>query len=153
MLTSKAEIEFQGAKFLWDGITFQAINSGSINSTYARVLNSNFEEIKKIEVVSVRRGFFSPIFSTEQATEESLFAMQIRDQGTDFEVKIDHYFKKLFDKTFRFVAIPGSTSFYLRTQNSKGISTDLVNEGFGVNQTVYMLIKLLKKSTSLAFIE
>jgi predicted ATPase len=29
----------------------------------------------------------------------------------------------------------------------------LVNEGFGVNQTIYMLIKLLKKSTGLAMIE
>lgn len=51
------------------------------------------------------------------------------------------------------MAIPGSTSFYLKTQDSKGFSIDLVNEGFGVNQTLYMLIKLLKKSTSLAFIE
>ena len=29
----------------------------------------------------------------------------------------------------------------------------MVNESFGVNQTLYMLIKLLKKSTGLAFIE
>ena len=111
------------------------------------ILINYSEEIKRIEVISVKRGFFSPIFSTEQATDESLFAMQIRDEGNSFESKIDYYFKQLFNKTFRFVAIPGSTSFYLKTQNAKGFTTDLVNEGFGVNQSLYILIKLLKKGT------
>ncbi|WP_315824095.1 AAA family ATPase [Paraflavitalea speifideaquila] len=101
----------------------------------------------------MKRGFFNAIFSTEQPNEESEFALSIRKQERDFESKIDYYFKKIFNKTFRFVAIPGTSSFYLRTQNDKRFTVDLVNEGFGVNQAVYMLINLLKKSTSLAFIE
>ncbi len=146
-------INYDNYSFLWNGLTFEKTNDHFETSMLVRQLNGFYEQVKNIEIISVRRGFFSFLFSAESPTEESLFAMQIRDQGTNFEAKIDHYFKQLFDKTFRFVAIPGSTSFYLRTQNKRGISTDLVNEGFGVNQTVYMLIKLLKKSTSLAFIE
>jgi hypothetical protein len=152
-LTEKKEIEIANDKYLWNGLTFEQVSIPPANKYMPEILNSAFETTKNIEVISVKRGFFSPIFSTEQATDESIFAMQIRDEGTNFEGKIDRYFKQLFNKTFRFVAIPGSTSFYLRTQNAKGFTTDLVNEGFGVNQTVYMLIRLLKKKTGLAFIE
>ncbi len=152
-LTGNRELSFDGMKFIWNGLTFESLSNNNEAFNYARAWNSAFETIKTIEIISVRRGFFNPLFSTEQPTEESLFAMQIRNEGLNFESKIDHYFKKVFNKSFRFVAIPGSTSFYLKTQNSKGHTTDLVNEGFGVNQTVYMLAKLLKKSTSLAFIE
>jgi predicted ATPase len=152
-LSENIEIDFGITKLLWNGLTFLTTDNSIEGKIFSGTFNNAFETIKSLEVISVRRGFFNPIFSTEQATEESLFAMQIRNEGESFESKIDHYFKKIFDKTFRFVAIPGSTSFYLKTQNSKGHTTDLVNEGFGVNQTVYMLAKLLKKSTSLAFIE
>jgi predicted ATPase len=105
-----------------------------------------------MEIISVRRGFFSSIFSTEFDNDESSFAMQIRED-LDFELKIDRYFNSIFNKNFRFVAIPGSTSFYLRTHTKNNRAVDLVNEGFGVNQTIYMLIKLLKKNTGLALIE
>ncbi|WP_153796714.1 AAA family ATPase [Foetidibacter luteolus] len=152
-LSKKIEVKFEDYSLTWNGLVFETINESQKTRLLVIQLNKLFEEIKNIELISVKRGFFSPIFSTEQANEEALFAMQIRDEGVSFESKIDYYFKQLFNKTFRFVAIPGSTSFYLRTQNSKGFTTDLVNEGFGVNQTLYMLIKLLKKNTSLAFIE
>lgn len=152
-LSEKIEIDLGITKLIWNGLAFSTTDNTIEGKIFASTFNTAFETVKSIEVISVRRGFFNPIFSTEQATEESLFAMQIRNEGLNFESKIDHYFKKIFDKNFRFVAIPGSTSFYLKTQNSKGHTTDLVNEGFGVNQTVYMLAKLLKKSTSLAFIE
>ena len=154
ILNNKIEINLdKDNSMIWNGIVFEEIKIRSNGFMFIDNFNNLYEEIKNVEIISVKRGFFNPLFSTESPTEESLFAMQIRDQGVGFESKIDHYFKQLFDKTFRFVAIPGSTSFYLKTQNKKGITTDLVNEGFGVNQTVYMLIKLLKKSTSLAFIE
>jgi predicted ATP-dependent endonuclease of OLD family len=152
-LNEKVKSRIGEEEYLWNGLTFESLVNTDAAKYVPEVLNSAFENIKTLEIISVKRGFYNPIFSTEQATDESLFAMQIRNEGTSFEGKIDYYFKQLFDKTFRFVAIPGSTSFYLRTQNGKGFTTDLVNEGFGVNQTVYMLIKLLKKNTSLAFIE
>jgi len=152
-LTTKQEIQINNEKLLWNGLTFDNISDSGVSQDIRNAYNKAFEAVKCFEIISVRRGFFSPIFSTEQANEEALFAMQIRNEGTNFESKIDYYFKQIFNKTFRFVAIPGSTSFYLRTQNPKGITVDLVNEGFGVNQTLYMLIKLLKKNTSLAFIE
>ena len=72
--------------------------------------------------------------------EESGFALQVREEGMDFDLKTDSYFNKISNKHFRFFGVPGRNSFYLRTPNKKVFSTDLVNEGFGVNQTVYMLI-------------
>ncbi|MGB8191113.1 MAG: AAA family ATPase [Chitinophagaceae bacterium] len=146
-LTERSEFEYLGSRLLWNGLTFEKFDNGPKSVYLQRAFNGVFEEVNNIELISVRRGFFNPIFSTEQPNEESQFALNIRNQEKDFESKIDYYFRKIFDKTFRFVAIPGSTSFYLKTQNSKGVTTDLVNEGFGVNQTIYMLINLLKKST------
>ena len=152
-LMKKVPVKIDDSTFYWNGFTFETHENTYTSTAIVTGLNKIYESVKNIEIISVRRGFFNPIFSTEQASEESLFAMQIREEGSNFESLIDHYFKQIFDKTFRFVAIPGSTSFYLRTQNKKGFTIDLVNEGFGVNQTIYMLIKLLKRSTSLAFIE
>ncbi len=155
-LSERKEVDIGGNSFLWNGLTFEGLsnkNNGISNPLKSLYLNTIYEDIKKIEIISVKRGFFSPIFSTESGNEESIFAMQIRDEGLDFELKIDKYFNSIFDKNFRFVAIPGSTSFYLRTHNKEGKVIDLVNEGFGVNQAIYMLIKLLKKNTALALIE
>lgn len=152
-LTEKAIVDFNKTKIIWNGATFDTTVYNAETLTLISRFNKAYELIKNIEVISVRRGFFKAIFSTEFDDEESSFAIQIREEGLDFDIKIDRYFSKLFNKNFRFVAIPGSTSFYLRTHNKEGFTTDLVNEGFGVNQTVYMLIKILKKNTSLAFIE
>lgn len=153
-LTEKKEVEIYGGKFLWNGFTFESFkdNNNSTDKIFPSQLNIIYEDIKSLEMISVRRGFFSPIFSSEFNPDEANFALQIRE-NLDFELKIDKYFNSIFDKNFRFVAIPGSTSFYLKTHTKSGRSTDLVNEGFGVNQTLYMLIKLLKKSTGLAMIE
>ncbi len=153
-LSEKKEVDLGGVKFLWNGLTFESMQTFKTGDRFrVHRLNGIYEDIKAMEIISVRRGFFSPIFSTETSNEESVFAMQIRDEALDFELKIDKYFNSIFNKNFRFVAIPGSTSFYLRTHNKSGLSIDLVNEGFGINQTIYMLIKLLKRDTRLAFIE
>lgn len=152
--TEKKEVILGNDKFLWNGLTFERIEKKNADKYHAFKLNYMYEDIKSIEVISVKRGFFSPIFSTEMDNnDESKFALQVREEGLDFDIKIDKYFNQIFNKNFRFVAVPGSNSFYLRTHNNRGFTTDLVNEGFGVNQTVYMLIKLLKKNTGLAFIE
>jgi len=154
-LLEKKEITFNEDKFIWNGFLFEALKNSTTKSPrfYSFILNQIYEQIKAIEVISVKRGFFSPIFSSEANTDESRLAMQISNEGRDFDLKIDNYFNKVFDKHFRFVAVPGSSSFYLRTDNKTGKTIDLVNEGFGINQFVYMLIKLLKKETGLAFIE
>lgn len=152
--TSSKIFSIIGRKFRWNGLTFEISDEHSYSDIFlVEQLNSIYADIKALEIISVKRGFFSPIFSSEFNPDEASFALQIRDEGLDFELKIDKYFNSIFEKNFRFVAIPGSTSFYLRTHSKNGRATDLVNEGFGINQTIYMLIKLLKKSTGLALIE
>ncbi len=137
----------------WNGLTLESKVNSSEDKIYISSFNEGYESIKNLEIISVKRGFFNALFNSKQDDDETKLALKIREEGLDFESKIDYYFKQIFDKAFRYVAIPSSDSFYLRTQNKSGLTTDLVNEGFGVNQTIYMLIKLLKKDTSLAFIE
>lgn len=148
------EFKLQRSTLQWNGLTFDLENDDPAlpYEVDTNALNELYEQIKLLELISVKRGFFSPIFSSEFNPDEANLALQVRE-GLDFELKIDKYFHSIFDKHFRFVAIPGSTSFYLRTHTKSGRATDLVNEGFGVNQTIYMLIKLLKKNTGLAMIE
>lgn len=123
--SEKIEIKFGEDTFLWNGLTFEKFGKNSSNELYPYQLNSFYGDLMSTEVISVRRGFFNPIFSTEMSNiDESKFALQIREEGLDFDLKIDRYFNKVFDKNFRFVAVPGSNSFYLRTHNSKGLSTD-----------------------------
>jgi predicted ATPase len=153
-LQEKIDLENNNELF-WNGVTFGQKYDKISGENFLKlpVYNSISRYTKNLEIISVKRGFFNALFNSKQDDDETKLALKIREEGLDFESKIDHYFKQIFDKTFRYVAIPGSDSFYLRTQNKASLTTDLVNEGFGVNQTIYMLIKLLKKDTSLAFIE
>jgi AAA15 family ATPase/GTPase len=106
----KEEVEILGNKFLWNGLTFEDKQQALDRKVYGFQLNRIYQDIKSLEMISVKRGFFSPIFSSEFNPDEASFALQIRED-LDFELKIDKYFNSIFDKNFRFVAIPGSTSF------------------------------------------
>lgn len=152
-LQKKVEVDLGVTKLIWNGITFEEEESTIESKIFSSSFNGAYEEIKNIEIVPPKRGFTRAIFSLESEDDDTTEAFKIRDGNSDIESKIDHYFRRIFDKTFRYVAIPGSTSFYLRTQNNKGFTVDLVNEGYGINSTVSVLMKVLKHSTSLAFIE
>ena len=152
--SKKIELNFKEIKLFWNGLTFESVdNAPPEYDVLAGQLNKIYEDIKFTEMISMRRGFATPVFSGEFDMIASSFAPSETNGNLEFEKKIDKYFYSIFDKHFKFVQVSGSTAFYLRTKNKNGKFIDLVNEGYGVNQAVEMLIKLLKKSTRLALIE
>lgn len=133
-------IQLYGHTVKWDGLSFYETVGDSENSTAVWNLNELPAIIKEIALIPIYRGFFQHTFSVESNDYEDKVAYSIRQSIVDLEPSLDVYVRKIFGKIFRFVASPRGQLFSLKTQNKWGMTTDLVNEGFGVNQAVYMLI-------------
>jgi predicted ATPase len=70
------------------------------------------------------------------------------------ETKISHYLEKIADRDLRVHSKPGTAIFSLTSYDRKsGTATDLVNEGFGLNQAVQLLAKCLDESSETVCIE
>jgi predicted ATPase len=108
------------------------------------------------EYVDVKRGFFRNTYAplgAAQTGEDEIASLLGSDR--DLEAKVSLVLDKMMGKSFaaRHTAL-GAASFYLQTTDREtGFVCDLVNEGFGVNQLVYLLAKSLRKDHWLVCIE
>ncbi len=142
----------------WNGITLQP--AGDLTKTsesVIQIINSGISNLSNIDIVPLKRGFLKPIYADTPLTpfciSEDEVASLISGKGGYLEGRINHYFKQIFDCDFRTYSPPGSANFYLRSIGDKGFTSELVNEGFGMNQIVYMLAKILRPNTQTIFIE
>jgi predicted ATPase len=108
------------------------------------------------DFVDVKRGFFrntyAPLGATSSGEDE---VASLLGSDRDLEGRVSVVLQKLINKSFatRHTAL-GAATFYLQTTDREtGFVCDLVNEGFGVNQLVYLLAKILRKDVSLVCIE
>ncbi|HYV94946.1 MAG TPA: AAA family ATPase [Chitinophagales bacterium] len=116
-------------------------------------INSALKIIQNIECIPVKRGFFNPIYPIEESNPENRIADIIaKDEKGILVEKVNSGIKKIFEKEFRVHNIRGTQQFRMRTVKGEFI-TEIVNEGFGLNQTIAILIQLLKPETTLALIE
>ncbi len=149
----------------WNGLTAQLVNPPiepeALNEANKLVIkiNSLYNAAKNVDIVPLRRGFFKPIYnSTGKAPnailEDDVASLINSDLGYS-KGPISHYVEKIFDKTFTVFTPQNTNSFYLRMEDkaNKGFSTELVNEGFGLNQVVFMLTKILQPETEVIFVE
>ncbi len=142
----------------WNGITLQPTEDLTKTSeSVIQAINSGISNLSNIDIVPLKRGFLKPIYAITPLTpfciSEDEVASLISGQGGYLEGRINHYFKQIFNCDFRTYSPPGSANFYLRSIGEKGFTSELVNEGFGMNQTVYMLAKIIKQNTQTIFIE
>jgi AAA15 family ATPase/GTPase len=152
-LKTKKELSINNQKIIWNGLTFEQEINTTESYLLCSFLNFAYEYVKDLEIVPPKRGFSTIIFSKEQLTTQSIFALEVFNNEIDIEGKADYYFQKIFDKSFFVEKVPGTEIFYLRVKDRKGLITDIINEGYGVNSVLDMLLRLLKTNTSLAFIE
>jgi predicted ATPase len=124
----------------------------------AEALNSPVEEIKHIDVCPHRRGFFKPSYSTAPLTptptsEDEVATLIINDQNSPPRISINTV--EIFDRDFRTYTPPGTATTFLQTTEQKGARVPglLVNDGFGVNQVVYMLAKIHRQDVQTVLIE
>lgn len=133
--------------------------SDSIKNTdeLVSLFNCHIELLKTSDYVHLKRGFSKAQYGTitlsqSIVTEEEMATFLANDPYLDSN--ISHSLETIFDKDFRIKMTPGSSVFSINTTDNKtGLSTELVNDGFGINQVVYLLAKCLKTDTSVVCIE
>lgn len=124
----------------------------------AEALNAPVEALKRVDICPHRRGFFKPTFTASPLTptptsEDEVATLIINDSSSAPRISIDTV--EIFDRDFRTHTIPGTaTTLFLTTeQTGARIPGYLVNDGFGVNQVVYMLAKIHRTDVETVLIE
>src|SRR5712692_2450646 len=124
----------------------------------AEGLNAPVEAIKRVDVCPHRRGFYKPSYSPAPLTptptsEDEVATLVINDQNSPSRISIDTV--ETFDRDFRTFTPPGTATTFLQTTEQTGarIPGLLVNDGFGVNQVVYMLAKIHRADVETILIE
>ena len=152
----------QKIDFYWNGITFNF--KGGVNPQIQQEstellgnLNNYIEVIKKIQIVPVKRGFYKPLYSQVGTSSFLLSEDEIATrlaQNKYLEYDVSRYLEKVLDKELRVRAQIGTSIFSLDAlDRSDNGSSELVNEGFGLNQLVYMLAKVLDTESEIIMIE
>ena len=148
--------------FSWNGIVATAIPSENkeqkpvVSEFIVRTLNYCVALLRKIDFVPLKRGFtklhYNPVGIASLATEDEIATVLIQDPY--LEGKVDSYLQKIINRGFRRSIHPGTSMASLLTNEKEiALTVDLVNDGFGVNQLVYLLTKCLRSDVKLVCIE
>ncbi len=148
----------------WNGFASTVSSKSGTPETQSRAvsiaeaLNAPVEALKRVDVCPHRRGFFKPSYSPAPLTptptsEDEVATLVINDQNSPPRISINTI--EIFDRDFRTSTLPGTATTFLQTTEQKGarIPGLLVNDGFGVNQVVYMLAKIHRPDVETVLIE
>ncbi len=147
----------------WNGINANVIPKQPIAETQqkaadiAQKLNWVCECVKKIDIAPHKRGFFKPNYSPSQVgqtptSEDEVATIIINDPNLSPRISVD--LESILNRDFRTYTPPGTaTVFFQTTDKNSRIPTYLVNDGFGVNQIVYMLAKIHRPEIKTVLIE
>jgi len=155
----QVELEGETAEFIWNGITTNPTTQPltQFGERLLKNLNSVIELIRNIDIIPLKRGFSKPVYSpisvSQFAINEDEVATLLTGGFGYLKNKVHTYVRKIFNKDFQLTSTPGTSIFYLQTVDEKGLTSELVNEGFGINQTIYLLSKVLRPESSVILIE
>ena len=138
----------QSGEFSWNGIRVLEMNKAAESLSFLRsVVELPVETIAHLDVTPTSRGFTKPIFNTTPLnghiyTEDEVATLLAIDK--DVQAKVAYYFEKITGKRFSISIQPGMGFFYMQVREADGsFSTELVNQGMGLNQIVFLLAKIL----------
>jgi len=123
----------------------------------AESINAIPEKIKGIDVAPHRRGFFKPNYTSVSVspiptTEDEVASLIINDPN--LPLRISGYAEGIFERDFRLYVPPGTATVFFQTMDKKSRTPGLlVNDGFGVNQVIYLLAKLLRSDVRTLLVE
>lgn len=130
-------------------------------SKQSRELSEQIElpifELSHLDVTPTQRGFTKPIFNQVPMngtiyTEEEIATHLAIDKA--LQAKVAHYFEKITGKRFSVSMGPGGGFFYLQIREpDTPFTTELVNQGMGVNQILFLLAKILYDKNHLICID
>jgi predicted ATPase len=105
----------------------------------------------------VKRGFTKPLYTTVAVpplaiTEDEIATTLSADKY--LVSKVSNYLESIVERDFRVHFQPGTAVFTLDvTDKRTGIGTELVNDGFGVNQLVHILARSLRQDVKWVLLE
>jgi energy-coupling factor transporter ATP-binding protein EcfA2 len=148
----------------WNGITAQvqpdaqsAPQSLQVGTRLAAAFNAPAEMLRRVSIVPLKRGFSKPFYQTQPLSPLLINEDEVAtfiSQEKYLISKVSFYLEKILERDFRVNVQPGTAIFSLDATDKKtGIATELVNEGFGVNQMVYFLIKALNREAEWTCVE
>ncbi|MEK7088730.1 MAG: AAA family ATPase [Patescibacteria group bacterium] len=153
----QSNFTFKGKNYsaTWNGLVAQVTpevidpESGEVAKTATLAINGLAEKIRKIDVIPLKRGFTRPtygIIGEGFLTNEDEVASKLAVDAY-LDASVSHYLEQIMDRQFRVKVAPGQTQASLMTHEKDATeSYDLVNDGYGVNQLVYLLAKTLNQS-------
>ncbi len=147
----------------WNGITANVIpsqptvESNKIAKNIAEQLNQIPEILRRVDIVPHRRGFFQPFYTPSQVSslpvsEAEVATLIITDANLAPRISVD--LEEITGREFRIYTPPGTATVYFQTIDKKSrMPSYLVNDGFGVNQLVYILAKIYRQEVKTILIE
>lgn len=161
--TTTVEYEGNIVTINWNGILAQTTSAkgtpeaGKLAQKLATVLNSSIEVLRRSDFVHLKRGFTKPHYGTTPLTptiftEDEVATLLANDPYLEGEVS--YHLEQIVQKDLRVRLALGTNVFRLNTVDKKtGLSTELVNDGFGINQLAYLLAKSLRRDISCICVE
>jgi len=146
----------------WNGITAQVAStsadaqSAERATQLAEAINRPVEELRRLDFVPVKRGFSKPFYTPSSPTPGVLTEDQVAAILSDVYVEgdVSTYVERVAGMEVRVRPPVGTAVFYIYLKDRQtGLMTEIVNEGFGVNQIVYLLTETLRKDVSQICIE
>jgi len=121
------------------------------------LINLPLEHIRKVDIVPLRRGFTKPVYAAVPVTPQLLTDDEIATvlaSDSDLLGRVDHALEGILNRNLVVFTPPTTATSYLQTRDREtGATYELVNEGFGTNQLVFILSKIHKDGTELVCIE
>ena len=147
----------------WNGLTAQTATSSTDSAVQAQAkaimlgLNSPAEILRRVSVIPLKRGFSRPVYQavplTPQLASDDEVATLLSTEKY-LRAKVSHYLEQIVMRDFSVNVTLGTSQFSLdSTDRATGLPTELVNEGFGVNQLVYLLARSLHKDAGVVCVE
>ncbi len=160
-----ADAAVRGDEFTvnWNGLTCSVAPKtadAALQSRAAEIavaINTPVEALKRIDICPHRRGFFKPNYTPVPLTptptsEDEVATIIINDPNMLPRISLDT--DEIFGRDFRsYVPLGTATAFLQTTEKAARTPTYLVNDGFGVNQVVYMLAKIHRPEVETVLIE
>ncbi|MCY3542498.1 MAG: AAA family ATPase [Chloroflexi bacterium] len=131
-----------------------------VSETTIDLVNLPAKELTRVSFVPLGRGFFQPIYSlgyerngsSIRSVEQEVTNLLANNRRLEYD--INHRMEQILNKNFRIRNQIGSSDFSLDSIDRQSrVAASLVNEGFGVNQLVYMLAKVLHPDSGIVCIE
>ena len=136
---------------IWNGISISARLENE-SPTYAQAMlqlnqraNLPIELARQTGFVPLRRGFFKPLYNlvnvTQALSNEDEVASLLASPTERFaQYEVSRFAEKIAGRRIQPQAQIGTSTFTIDSiPIGKGVPASIVNEGFGINQLVYML--------------